>query len=139
MPKNLETIEEEAFGECTALKTITIPATLNLTSGGEVVFHTNSSLEKVIFEEGREQVTGRAFARFCTNVEIIIPKSVTKFSPWPFFHIKDIAITITFLGNAPEFVDEYDYPGDLTIYYDPSTNGWENCVWKDKFEIKPMS
>ena len=139
MPKNLETIEAEAFGECTALKTISVPAKLNLTALDATRFYGNSSLEKIIFEDGREEVKGYAFFTFSKNVEIIIPQSVNKFSPWPFIVKNGTSITITFLGDAPEITDqELEYLGDLTIYYDPVTQGWNTTPLKDKYTVLPI-
>ena len=136
LPKNLEVIKDEAFGYCTSLKSINIPTKLDLYAINKQVFHNVPSLESIIFDEGREEIVGYAFFDTTSNVEIIIPASVKKISPYTFF-IRSNAKLI-FLGDCPESVDTDVFYGDPTIYYDPNTAGWDNCVWKDNHPMQPI-
>lgn len=136
LPKNIEKIRKEAFGYCTSLKSINIPVKLDLYAIDMQVFHNVPSLESIIFDEGREKIVGYAFFDTTSNVEIIIPASVKKISPYTFF-IRGKAKLI-FLGNCPESVDTDVFYGDPTIYYDPNTAGWDNCVWKDNHPMQPI-
>ncbi len=135
LPQNLLTIEGEAFFNCTSLKMITIPNKLNLLYSDSVRFYNMPSLEKIIFDEGREEIDGYAFIDTTTNVEIVIPKSVQKFSPSSFFVHGQAKFV--FLGDCPEIIEKTDFYGTPTIYYDPNMRGWDNCPWKDRYPCFP--
>lgn len=136
---NLTQIKGGAFAYCTSLKRIVIPAKLNLSSVDEAVFHNVPSLKLIVFEEGRDQIAGYAFLQTDASVEIIVPKSVKSFSPLTFLINPSTPITVTFLGDAPKIEDEdADWFGEPTIYYDPTTNGWEYFAWNEKFNVKPI-
>ena len=137
LPKNLTTIRVEAFFNCTSLKKVTIPAKLDLTAYESAVFYNLPSLEKIVFDEGREEISGYAFFATTTNVEIIIPKSVKLFSSYPFF--SKGPVTFVFLGDCPELGEKKDFYGEPCIYYDPTANGWENCSWKEQFPLIPIA
>lgn len=156
LPENLEEIGEAAFMECKSLKTITVPQKLSLMNGTQYpIFIDYLNLEKIIFEEGREDIIGYGFFDTRTDVEIIIPKSVKEIEPKTFFiHGK---AKIIFLGDCPKVhyspeyiitpdgessspaeVDDIKFYGEPTIYYDPSTKGWDNCPWKGIHPIEPI-
>ena len=140
LPINLSEIESEAFGECTSLKRVVIPPQLDLTAFDSARFYHNFSLKQIVFEEGREAIDGYAFFGIDSDLEIIVPKSVKQFSPMPFIVDSSlpIHIKITFLGNCPEIINENDYFGIPTIYYDPDTKGWDAFAWKDKYQMEPI-
>lgn len=134
LPKNLEDIGRNAFGYCTLLKTITIPAKLDINEGlTQSVFHDVPSLEKVIFEEGRDEIKGYAFISITSDAEIIVPASVKKLSLWSFFFLSPANAKIVFLGDCPEFLNEklHEFYAVPTIYYDPNTEGWDNCILEE--------
>ena len=134
LPNRLEEINKFAFGYCTSLKTITIPAKLNIYEVQSMsAFHDIPSLEKVIFEEGREEIKGYAFISITSDAEIIIPASVKKLSLWSFFFLNPANAKIIFLGDCPEFLNEKldEFYAVPTIYYDPNTEGWDNCILKE--------
>lgn len=146
LPASLLEIERAAFAECTSLQNVIIPAQLELKITDEPRFYNNPSLEKIIFEEGREIIgvdKGDCYGYFniTTNVEIVVPNGVKTFSAHPFVVKQTDPLTpikITFAGDCPEFVDDTDYLGAPTFYYYPNTKGWENCPWRDKYTFEAM-
>ncbi len=137
LPANLERIDREAFGKCTSLKSITVPAKLDLVNGTDAVtFHTLSSLEEIVFEEGRENLSGYAFFEIKTNAKIIIPASVKEFDPSLFFAYSPC--TFVFKGDFPNLVGKKDFYGNPIIFYDPASEGWEDCPWKESYTVKTI-
>ena len=137
LPANLERIDREAFGNCTSLKSITVPAKLDLVNGMDAVtFHTLSSLEEIVFEEGREKLSGYAFFEIKTNAKIIIPASVKEFDSAAFFIYSDVEFV--FKGDFPTLAGKKDFYGTPTISYDPATKGWEDCPWREDYTVKPI-
>ena len=139
-PESLTDVKGGAFAYCTSLKKIEIPTKLNLTSLDESIFHNVPALKQITFKEGREEITGYALLQTDESVEIVVPRSVKRFSPLPFLINPSAHITITFLGDAPEIVENNNpnWFGNPIVYYNPNTTGWETFVWKDKYEIKPL-
>ena len=136
LPKDLLEIREAAFTNCTSLKEVTIPPKLRLIVLEAPVFHNVPALEKIIFEDGREEITGYAFFSTTTSVEIHIPNSVKKFSSSPFFFYGPAKLI--FAGDCPEIIEKDDFYGKPTICYNPSTSGWDNCIWKDAYVMEPV-
>ena len=138
-PQSLIKIEGGAFAYCASLKRVAIPSKLDLTSLDEATFHNVPSIEQVIFKEGREEIIGYALLQTDASVEIIVPEGVKRFSPLPFLINPSTHITITFLGDAPEIVDDdTDWFGTPVINYDQNTNGWNEFSWNEKFTVKPI-
>ncbi len=137
LPENLVEIGPAAFVNCTSLKTITIPTKLELVALDAPAFSDVPKLETIVFQEGREEITGYAFFVTTSNVEIIIPKTVTKFSPETFF-IHGPA-KVVFEGDCPEIVANNDFYGEPTIFYNPNTAGWDTCVWKGHYSMEPKT
>ncbi len=83
LPDTLEVIEPNAFWRSEGLKKITIPASVYYI--GEDAFGGCTSIEEVVFEEGLQVVSGRAFAG--VNVERIqFPESLMSiygYGPYP--------------------------------------------------------
>ena len=139
LPQSLTKIAGGAFAYCTSLKRVSISTKLDLTSFDEAIFHNVPALEQIIFKEGREEITGYALFQTNASVEIIVPESVKRFSPLPFLINPSTYITITFLGNAPEIVDDdTDWFGNPVVYYDQTTNGWDEFAWNVKYTVKPI-
>ena len=141
LPKELVKIGKAALGNCASVKRITIPSKLELypQSLDEAVFYAENecALEQIVFEEGREEINGYAFFDLTSNVEIIIPASVKKFSPDPFF--LHASAKIVFLGDCPEILKKEFYGNPtVSISYDSNTKGWENCAWKGQYTLEPM-
>ena len=138
-PQSLTKIAGGAFAYCTSLKRVAIPTRLDLTSLDEAIFHNVPALEQVIFKEGREEITGYALFQTDASIEIIVPESVKRFSPLPFLINPSTHITITFLGDAPEIVDDdTDWFGNPVVNYDQTTNGWDEFSWNGKYTVKPI-
>lgn len=127
LPKGLETIKEEAFAECTALKKVYIPKTVTFKGSGQ--FLGAESLASITFENGTTKIGSYAtFMGAKSLKEITIPDSVTEIGDLSFSSCTALE-KVTFLGDAPETVGAmvFAYCNDsLKIYYNPSTNGWED-------------
>ena len=135
-PDSLIKVDGGAFDNCTSLKVVTIPEKLELYSLTASSFSNVPALEKIIFKEGRKEIKGYAFFAVTSNPEIVIPESVETFSPYPFFLYPDAKFV--FSGDCPEIVEKNDFYGTPTIYYDPSTQGWDTCIWKDQYSLIPL-
>lgn len=138
LPLNVTDLGANAFAYCISLERISIPSKLNLNFFEGSALNNVPALGQIVFDEGREEITGYALIQTNGNVEVIVPKGVEKFSPLPFLFNSPSKITISFLGDAPEIIEE-DAPYWLegtVVFYDPETSGWENFVWKDKVEMK---
>ena len=139
-PESLIEIQGGAFAYCSSLKKIEIPTKLGLTSLNEPIFHDVPNLETVVFKEGREEIVGYAFIQTDASIAMIVPDGVKKFSSSPFLITPSSNITITFLGDAPEIVED-DAPnwfGNPIVYYDSNKDGWETFDWKDKVDMNPL-
>ena len=138
-PQSLTKIAGGAFAHCSSLKRVAIPTKLDLKSFDEAIFHNVPALEQVIFKDGREEITGYALFQTDASVEIIVPTSVKRFSPLPFLINPSTHITLTFLGDAPEIVDDdTDWFGNPIINYDQNTNGWDEFSWNGKYTVNPI-
>ena len=136
-PESLTKIDNGAFNYCTSLKRINIPPKLSLYANEIAVFVCNDSLETVIIEPGREVIEGYLFFVLYNNCEVIIPESVKKIS-FDAFMMFDNA-KLVFLGDCPEMYEKYSLSKNLIICYDPNTNGWDNCPWKETYTFIPMT
>ena len=138
LPPNLAEMGENVFSYCISLERINIPPNLRLNFFNGSAMHNVPALGQIVFDEGRKEIMGYALIQTNGNVEVIVPKGVEKFSPLPFLFNPPSQKTISFLGDAPEIIEE-DAPYWLegtVVFYDPETSGWENFVWKDKVEMK---
>ena len=136
LPESLIKIYENAFVNCTSLETISVPKELDLYCLKAPSFYNIPSLEKIIFKEGRETITGYAFFDITSNVEILIPKSVKEFSPASFF-IHGPA-RFVFEGDCPTITDINNFYGNPTIFYNPDTSGWSSCVLQGQIVLQPI-
>lgn len=141
-PENLTKIGGGTFGYCSSLKSVVIPPNLDLTFTGEACFHNVSSLEQIVFEEGREEIAGYALfqiAKINTGVEIVVPKGVKRFSPESFLVHPDVPINVVFEGDAPEIQGDLTWWfGNPTIYYDSTTNGWDKFIEDENYTVKAI-
>ncbi len=138
LPNELTELKNEAIVNCTSLKKISIPTKVNLDSGfrGNAAIYNNPALEEVVFEEGWQKINGYVFIVTSSTIKVTIPKTVTAINPMTFGNTGKM--NIYFSGDCPQFVERDYFVGDVTIYYDPSTKGWDNCSWKDHHTLKPI-
>ena len=141
LPKNLKDVYAEAFSNCSSLKSVTISSELKYAGGIGVPlgvpFYDNPAIEKIIFTDGIQTINAYANFGITSEAEIIIPKSVKTFESDTFFIYAPTKFT--FLGDCPEneltlFAGEHP----IIICYNPNTDGWDTCVWKDKYTFVPM-
>lgn len=121
-PSNLETIGKYAFENCSALRSVNIPAKLELRYGDASRFYKVPALEEIIFDEGRESITGYVFFSITSTVNVIIPESVTNIDMLMFGNAG--TLNLYFSGDYPQITNA-DMSGNVTVHYDPSTNGWD--------------
>ncbi len=134
LPDDLEKIGESAFENCTSLKKVVFP-------GRDIkfamsIFMNCSSLSEVVFEEGIETIT-EGYAMFGNTAlkEVTVPASVKTLYAYTFFGCVD---RITFLGDAPELKGNVFFKDSTTVYYDPSTSGWDTTKLKDMYTLLPI-
>lgn len=137
LPSGLTRIYGEAFADCTALKSVTIPIGLDVRSPIRQAFINVPALEKIIFLEGRESINGYAFFDTTGDVEIIIPKSVKEIEPDTFFNRG--TARFVFQGDCPKIKNNKNFHGNATIVYDPTTRGWDTCIWKGQHSMEPIT
>ena len=137
LPSVLTQMYSEAFADCTALKSITLPAGVKQASSRGQVFVNVPALEKIIFLEGRESINGYAFFDTTGDVEIIIPKSVKEIEPDTFFNRG--TARFVFQGDCPKIKNNKNFHGNATIVYDPTTRGWDTCIWKGQHSMEPIT
>lgn len=134
-PESLRLIEGGAFFNCVSLKSINIPTQLELFADNQPVFCHNYSLETITFDEGRESIEGYAFANLHNPCKVFIPASVTKFSEKPFGGYA----TFVFEGDCPKIAEKKRFfMGERIIYYNPNTNGWNECIWNEYYTLIPL-
>lgn len=140
-PESLLKIGSAAFAYCTSLKQLEIPTNVDLMCKNEAIFHNVPTITKFIFRDGRETIKGYAFILTGTDVEIVVPASVKVLSPRVFYLYFPKHITFTFMGDAPEIIEDFPEDDELgdwvritTIRYNPNTSGWDSFAWKDRCE-----
>lgn len=139
LPKKLRTIGDNAFAECLSLESVTIPKTLE--KWGMTPFSRTLSLKSITFENGLTQIGG-IFGAFseCAAESISIPRSVTSVSANSFSGFKNLK-SVTFYGNAPSFPGDLPFGeprSNLTVYYFPSTMGWEDTPIKNVYTLTAL-
>ena len=125
---NIEFIGAEAFQECTS-------------------FAGNTSVTEIVFEEGLKAIGDREhYGCFSDGLveSVTIPASVSYIADNAFVNFPEMT-EIIFTGNAPEIsaVALIDHtlgdPEQITVYYDPTTEGWSSTSIKDVYQLVPLS
>ena len=139
LPENLESIEFAGFSECPSLKSVNIPSKLNLLPNDfrGLRFSDLPVLEEIVFSEDWKTINGYMFFGISSNVSIIIPKGVTSISVCLFGNGGDGHVNLYFLGDCPQITDGDRFSGDVTIYYDPNTTGWDTTQLKETHALIP--
>lgn len=133
LPKSLEKVGGDAFTDCLSLEKVSVPANLDLSLPNSSAFSHVPALKSIVFEGGRESLTGYSFFYLETGAEIIIPDSVKYFSFYTFFGPG--SSTLVFNGDCPIIEGDIDHYGTLTVKYDPSKKGWDDCAWKESKDL----
>ena len=133
---SLTEIGNSAFENCYSLERILIPSGVEMKDAGSPAFVGTPLLKTIVFEEGREEISGAPYFNLNSGADIYIPKSVKKVSLSPFIVEDNTPIELIFLGDCPELIETHEKLGDPTVYYDVRTFGWESCAWRDVYPIK---
>ena len=129
-------IGSSAFENCYSLERILIPSGVEMKDAGSPAFVGTPLLKTIVFEEGREEISGAPYFNLNSGADIYIPKSVKRVSLSPFIVEDNTPIELIFLGDCPELIETHEKLGDPTVYYDVRTFGWESCAWRDVYPIK---
>lgn len=112
LPEGLMTMGEYAFQHCTALSYVSLPGSLKSISYG--AFRFCSSLNDVDFEEGLETIGEEAFALCSSLTDITLPASLTSIGEIAFDQCEALEY-VTFNGETPHMGD-YAFSG--TVWMD---------------------
>ena len=105
----LTEIDKEAFNGCTALKSITIPA--SVTTIGRYAFLNCTVLTPVTFDPGSKlEVIGYGAFDYCKALtSITIPASVTSIGEYAFYECSNLANVTFATGSKLETIGEYAF------------------------------
>lgn len=136
-PSSLESVGLSAFSYCTSLKSVNIPTKLNLIEdlNGPRFSHV-PALEEITFDEGWQELRGYVFFAISSGANIRLPQSVTAISV-TFFGNAGTTVNLHFAGDCPQLLDGTEFHGDVTIHYDPDTDGWDTTPLKDVHVLIP--
>lgn len=143
LPKNLKEVGDYAFALCTGMQKLHIPK--NLEIWGMYAFAGNTSVTEITFEEGLKAIGDREhYGCFSDGLveSVTIPASVAYIADNAFVNFPKMT-EIIFTGNAPEIsaVALIDHtlgdPEQITVYYDPTTEGWDTTPIKDTYKLVP--
>ena len=136
LPNTIEKIDTKAFANCLSLKSVNVPTKLKLMNIDGSRFYNVPNLEKIIFDDGWQNIQGYGFFSITSTVNIIIPQNVANIDLITFDNSGHI--NIIFSGNCPQLSGTDYVSGPVPIYYDPDTNGWDDCTWKNDFTLIPI-
>ena len=139
LPKNLEEVYAEAFSNCSSLKSVTISSELKYAGGIGVPlgvpFYDNPALEEIIYVDGIHYISGYMTFSITSDVKITVPDSVTKIDTYTF--VNKGKIDFFFYGDCPEITSDDKFDGNVTIHYNPNTDGWDTTPLKDAHTLIP--
>ena len=133
---SLVEIGRAAFANCHSLERIFIPSGVEMKDADGPAFVGTPSLKTIVFEEGREEISGAPYFNLSSGADIYIPKSVKRVSLCPFIVEDNTPIELIFLGDCPELTETHGKLGIPTVYYDVRTSGWESCAWRDVYPME---
>ncbi len=118
LPDNLTSCGKNAFAYCTSLTEVTIPGTLKKT--GQYMFYACTKLKTVVVEEGVEWLDDRTFSDCSALISITLPKTIEVINPY----------AIAYCTKLPyvEIPDGVKTIGDAAFYY---CNAINNVVIPD--------
>ena len=129
----LTSIGDEAFRNCSNLKSLTIPA--NVISVGQFAFNGNTGLQTVVIPENLTTIGYGAFS-WCTLESVTIPASVTAIEEYAFHHSLELK-SVTVNWSEPLAVPENifaEVPLEDAVLYVPAGTiaDYQTAdVWKD--------
>jgi hypothetical protein len=125
--KGLITLTYNAFQNCTALTSITIPVTV--TSIGEDVFRGCTGLKDVSIQNN---LIGRSMFYGCTSLSnIVLPAVISSIESYAFNGCTSLK-SAQFLGNVPASFGSYVFDncnGAFEIQYFDGMTGWTSPTW----------
>ena len=137
LPKNLKSLGEYAFGECYSIKKIFIPKTLE--EWGMSPFIGNISVTEIVLEDGLKKIGSYGCFAGCLVESVTIPDSVEKIADIAFTAFPNLK-SVYFEGDAPKEMGGLSLgrPEEVTVYYDPSKDGWDTTSIKDEYTLKAL-
>jgi len=134
-PDNLETIGFEAFISCESLKSINVPPKVNLMSNDGLRFTLLPQLEKITFDDGWTSINGYMYFVITSHVDIYIPQSVTSIGTLTINN--QGTVNLHFEGDCPQLLEGDRFDGNVTIYYNTNTSGWDTTPLKNIHTLIP--
>lgn len=108
IPDAVTVIDDKAFYNCMELKSITLPSSLD--GIGEAAFQYCTSLESIDFPEGFSRFSRYAFSQCVSLESIVLPSSFSSALPDYGFEYCTSLKTVTILGSVTE-VGDYEFRG----------------------------
>ena len=151
LPPKLETIGADAFYNCSSATEIFVPKTVKAWGRdySRGTFGGCAALTTLTFEDGLEQIGYWATFSGAESLERVeIPASVKRIAPLAFNACPSLT-TVVFKGDVPTTTEQssleriFGYPSlnapkNLTIYYDPATEGWDTVAWREVYRLEPL-
>ncbi len=124
LPRDLEYLYEGAFDNCKSIRELNIPKNVKF---WDCSIDSNQ-LERVVVEDGREDLLPLRMAVSALPLEVIIPKSVKEMYLGAFESAQ--TLTLIFEGDCPSFRYGEQFRSPKTIiYHHPETEGWDDWKW----------
>jgi hypothetical protein len=128
IPHSVTTINEDAFGYCLDMFSVTIPGSVSVVPMG--AFFRCERLRSIILEEGITEIHDHAFEGsnayrshdFYKNTIIRIPKTVSVIEP----EALDISANVTIIGERGSYAETYANNNGLV--FAEANNGAENVI-----------
>lgn len=134
LPANLKRMGDEIISNCDSLESVFVPKSIE--EWGWTFIVNCPKLTDVILEDGIDNISPGLFDYDCPQfIEITIPASVTEMNSTVLTR-REKAI---FLGDMPHIESYGNEINDITIYYDPKTEGWDTCDWHGNYTLVPIA
>lgn len=125
IPQEITVVPEDAFTNCSSLKTVTIHD--GVVEIGENAFAGCVNLESVYLPKDIDTITWSTFSG-CTSLrQVDIPSNVTRIGPYAFRNCTSLT-DIYFHGKVPEFAYDCFQYVNATAWYPGASLAWEQYI-----------